>query len=153
MVAVATMLVSAVTVVGGSLASTAVPASAAPGGTNVCTSGVATANVLTGMATGTFSGCHQQGSATTSESFDPTNPFAPTQVTVNWATGHATSVVIAQGGPHLGTNPCPAGDVAGDVHLTVVSGPYSGSTGGYVICFDLSEFPIINSTSVGPIVI
>jgi hypothetical protein len=61
--------------------------------------------------------------------------------------------VIAQGGPHLGTNPCPAGDVAGDVHLSVVSGPYSGSTGGYVICFDLSEFPIINSTSAGPIVI
>jgi hypothetical protein len=156
LVAVTAMLGSAVTIIGGSLATTAVPSSAAPGGTNVCASANGTFDPFTSpLATGTFTGCHQQGSATTVETVNLADPSAPTAVTIYWATGHATSHAIAQGGPFVGTgNPCPAGDTPNSVSITVVSGPYAGSVGGYTICFDLSAFPpVINSTSVGPIVI
>jgi hypothetical protein len=155
MVAVMAMLGSAITLVGGTLATTAIPASAAPGGTNVCASANATFDPFTGpLAIGTFTGCHQQGSATSVEIVNLADPSAPNAVTIHWATGHATSQVIAQGGPFVGTgNPCPAGDIPGSVSITVVSGPYAGSVGGYTICFDLSAFPVINSTSVGPVVI
>ena len=155
LLAVTAMLGSAVTLIGGSLVTTATPSSAAPGGTNVCASANATFDPFTGpVATGTFTGCHQQGSATSVETVNLADPSAPNAVTIYWATGHATSHVIAKGGPFVGTgNPCPTGDVPGSVSITVVSGPYTGWVGGYTICFDLSEFPIINSTSVGPVVI
>jgi hypothetical protein len=155
MLAMTAMWASAVVIIGGSLATTAVPSSAAPDGTNVCANANATFDPFTSpLATGTFTGCHQQRSATSVETVNLADPSAPNAVTIHWATGHATSQVIAQGGPFVGTgNPCPAGDIPGSVSITVVSGPYAGSVGGYTICFDLSDFPVINSTSVGPVVI
>ena len=157
-VAMTAMLASTVAIIGGSLATTAVPSSAAPGGTNVCASftAVGTVDLVTGATTsiGTLSGCHQQGSGTTVQVVGPNqDPNAPTPVTVHWATGHATSEGITTTVPHLSGDPCPAGDVAGDVSITVVHGPYTGSTGGFVICLDLSDFPILHATSVGPVVI
>jgi hypothetical protein len=152
MLAAAAMLVSLVVLTGGSLASTAVPATAAPGNTNVCTSLNATFDPSVGLAIGTLNGCHQQGSGTSVETPNLADPFAPNPVTIHWATGHATSQLIVSTSPASG-NPCPTGDIAGQVSISVVSGPYAGSTGGYVICLDLSEFPVIHSTSVGPVVI
>ena len=52
LITLAAMLASVVTIVGGTLAATAVPSSGAPGGTNVCTGFTATANVVTGVADG-----------------------------------------------------------------------------------------------------
>lgn len=153
MLAMTVTIVSAMTLIGGSLATTPTPASAAAGGTNVCASGVATFDPSTGVSTGTLTGCHQQGSGTTVQVANLADPFAPTPFTIHWATGHATSEAIATPGPHLGVNPCPAGDVAGDISIVVVRGLYAGSTGGYVICLDLSTLPALHATSAGPIVI
>ena len=153
MLAMTVTMVSAVTLIGGSLATTASPASAAAGGTNVCASLVATFDPSTGVSTGALTGCHQQGSGTTVQVPNLADPFAPSPFTIHWATGHATSEAIATPSPHLGGNPCPAGDAAGDISIAVVSGPYAGSTGGYVICLDLSTLPALHATSVGPIVI
>ena len=150
--AMTAMVVSVMTAVGGSLATTAVPASALPGGTNVCSSLVATFDPSTGLSTGTLTGCHQQGSGTTVETPNLADPFAPNPVTIYWATGHATSQLVVSTGPVSG-DPCPAAEIAGKVSISVVSGPYAGSTGGYVICLDLSDYPIIHGTSVGPVVI
>jgi hypothetical protein len=152
MLAAAATLVSLLALTGSSLVTTAVPASAAAGGTNVCASLNATFDPSTGLSIGTLTGCHQQGSGTTVEAPNLADPFAPNPVTLYWSTGHATSHLIVSSGPASG-NPCPAGDIAGQVSISVVSGPYAGSTGGYVICLDLSDFPVIHSTSVGPVVI
>jgi hypothetical protein len=146
------LLGSSLALAGGALVTSAAPASAAAGNTNVCASLVATFDPSTGVSTGTLSGCHQQGSGTTLQTPDLANPFAPSPVTIAWATGHATSDVVVTTGPASG-DPCPAGDIAGAVSITVVHGAYSGSTGGYVICLDLSDYPVIHSTSVGPVVI
>jgi hypothetical protein len=146
------LLGSTLLLAGGTLASSAAPVSAAPGGTNVCASLTATFDPSTGLSTGTLSGCHQQGSGTSIETPNLADPFAPNPVTIRWATGHATSDLIVSSGPTSGT-PCPAGDIAGAVSIAVVHGPYAGSTGGYVICLDFSDYPVIHSTSVGPVVI
>jgi hypothetical protein len=133
---------------------TATPSFAAAGGTNVCESFDATAVAFTNPVIGTLSGCHQQGSGTTVEVVDLNHPFAPTPVTIHWATGHATSEVIVSVSALSGENPCPNKlDSVAHVSITVVHGPYSGSTGGYVQCLDVSNFPILHATSVGPVVI
>jgi hypothetical protein len=137
---------------GGALVTTATPSAAAVGGTNVCASFVATFDPSTGLSIGRLSGCHQQGSGTTVETPNLADPFAPNPVSINWATGHATSDIIVSTGPTQG-NPCPVGDIAAAVSITVVHGPYRGSTGGYVICLDFSDSPLIHATSVGPVVI
>ena len=152
MLAMTAMVVSVMTAVGGSLATTEVPASALAGGTNVCSSLVATFDPSTGLSTGTLTGCHQQGSGTTVETPNLADPFAPNPVTISWATGHATTQLLATTGPVSG-NPCPAGEIAGKVSISVVGGPYAGSTGGYVICLDFSDYPVIHGASVGPVVI
>jgi len=152
MLAMTAMVVSVLTVVGGSLAGTAVPASAVAGGTNVCSSLDATFDPSSGLSTGTLTGCHQQGSGTTVETPNLADPFAPNPVTIYWATGHATSQLVVSTSPVSG-DPCPAGEIAGKVSISVVSGPYAGSTGGYIICLDFSDYPILHGTSVGPVVI
>jgi hypothetical protein len=151
LITLAAMFASVVTIVGGTLAATAVPSSGAPGGTNVCTGFTATANVLTSVATGTLTGCHQQGSGTTLEIVDPNNPLAPTPVTIAWATGHATSEAIVTVVPGPTTAACPLG--TGDVSLNVVDGPYTGSNGHFVQCLQSFSFPNISGISLGPVVV
>jgi hypothetical protein len=141
---------SLVVLAGGALATTAGPSSAATGGTDVCSSAISTSNLITGLGTETLSGCHQQGSATV-VGIQQT-PLSPTLDTIHWATGHATSHAIATAVVSLGA-PCPAGDITNRVTLVVTDGPYAGSTGHNVICSDLSQFPILHSMNLGPVVI
>jgi hypothetical protein len=148
---VAAMTGSLVILGGGALVSTAGPSSAATGGTNVCSSLVGRAVVTTVVvATEAVSGCHQQGSATV-DGFQST-PGGLTQDTIHWATGHATSHAIVAGVSSVGA-PCPAGDVTTRGTLVVIDGPYAGSIGHNVICVDLSRFPILTWTNLGPITI
>jgi hypothetical protein len=141
---------SLVILAGGALVTTAGPSSAATGDANVCSSAVGTENFFTGVGTELVSGCHQQGSATV-VGIQQT-PSSPTLDTIHWATGHATSHAIASDVVNVGT-PCPAGDITNRVTLVVTDGPYAGSTGHNVVCSDLSRFPIITWTNLGPIVI
>jgi hypothetical protein len=152
-VAAAAMLGSALTL-GGTLIATTTPASAAAGGTNVCTSVVGTLDLSAAVPTyrNTFSGCREHGSGTSVEVADLKNPSAPGHATLYWATGHATSENIVTSVTDPG-RPCPAHDIASDVTIRVVQGAYSGSTGHAVICADLSGLPIIHFFSVGPVVI
>jgi hypothetical protein len=146
----AAMSGSLVIVAGGALVTTAGPSSAATGGTDVCSSAISTSNLNTGLGTETLSGCHQQGSATV-VGIQQT-PLSPTLDTIHWATGHATSHAIAFAVVSLGA-PCPAGDITNRVTLVVTDGLYAGSTGHNVICSDLSQFPILHSMNLGPVVI
>ena len=153
---------AAVAIGGGSLVATATPSSAAAGGTNVCANLTETATidpvtfVITEM--GTFSGCDQQGSGTFLAVVGPNqDPAAPGPLTITWATGHAASEAIASTVPRGSVDPqCPAGYTATiDVSLTVVHGPYAGSTGHLEECIDFSGLPlgIVRGVSVGPVVI
>jgi hypothetical protein len=135
---------------GGALVTTAGPSSAATGGTDICSSAISTSNFITGVGTERLSGCHQQGSATVVGVQQ--TPLSPTLDTIHWATGHATSHAIAFAVVNAGA-PCPAADITNRVTLVVVDGPYAGSTGHNVICSDLSQFPIIHSMNLGPLVI
>jgi hypothetical protein len=147
--------VAATFLAGGALVATATPVHAAAGGTNVCASAVGTLDLSAAVPTftTTFTGCHEHGSGTAIEVANLNNPSAPGHATLHWATGNAasenivTSVIDPTGGP------CPAGDIATDVTIQVVHGPYTGSTGHAVICSDLSDLPIIHTFSVGPVVI
>jgi hypothetical protein len=130
-----------------------VRASADTVGTNVCSSVVGTIDYFTGVETGTLSGCHQQGSGTFVQSIDPNNPYGQVAGTIYWATGNATSHVITTSVPDSSV-PCPAGFAYGtDFFITVVNGAYAGSTGYGADCSDVSRFPIIHDTNVGPVVI
>jgi hypothetical protein len=142
--------VSSLVLGSGALATVAGPSSAATGGTNVCSSAVGVENANTGVGTEVLSGCHQHGSATV-EGVEST-PGGPTQDTIHWATGHATSHAVASGVLVSGA-PCPVGDLTNYVTLKVIEGPYAGSTGHNVICIDLSQFPIIHSMNLGPLVV
>jgi len=144
MITVAAMLV---TVAGGTLTATTITASAAEGNTNVCTSYAATINLSTGVITETYNGCHQQGSATAEYTLGQTTP-----ITIHWATGNATSDVVASSVSDP-TGPCPAGQFTTDVTVTVVDGAYTGSIGHNVICADISGLPIVHTTNLGPVVI
>src|SRR6516162_2181139 len=104
----AAMSVSSLVLAGGALVTVAGPSSAAAEGTNVCSSAVGTEDANTGVGTELVSGCHQHGSATV-EGVQST-PLGPTQDTIHWATGHATSHAIASGVLVSGA-PCPAGDL------------------------------------------
>jgi hypothetical protein len=147
------MSVSSLILAGGALVTAAGPSSAATGSTNVCSSFVVMRNFSTSVATGTLSGCHQQGSATVDVQENTQNYFAPFPVTIHWATGHATSRAIAQRTAISLAGPCPAGDVTETGTTTVIDGPYAGSVGHNVLCDDLSHFPIIRDTNLGPFVI
>jgi hypothetical protein len=141
---------SLVVLADGALATIAGPSSAATGGTDVCSSAVSTSNFITGVGTERLSGCHQQGSAMVVGVQQ--TPLSPTLDTIHWATGHATSHAIASAVVSLGA-PCPDGDITNRVTLVVTDGPYAGSTGHNVICSDLSQFPILHSMNLGPVVI
>ena len=138
---------SAMIVGGGMLIATAGPASASAGGTNVCSTFAGTADLSTGVATQTYSGCQEHGSGTAQYTLGPT-----TQFTIHWATGNATSDVVASSVIDP-AGPCPTGEISVDVTLTVVGGAYAGSTGDNVICSDISGLPIVHNTNLGPIVI
>jgi hypothetical protein len=146
----AAMSVSSVILAGGALVTTASPSSAATGGTDVCSSAVGTSNYFTGVATETLSGCHQQGSAVVDE-LRPQGPLGPVQITIHWATGHATSHVTTGPSVYKQGAPCPAGDVWELGTLIVIDGPYAGSTVHNAICDDLSRFPIVTWTNLGPL--
>jgi hypothetical protein len=148
MLAAVAMLGSAVTVGGGMLVATAGPASASAGGTDVCSAFAGTADVSTGVATQTYSGCQEHGSGTAQYTLGPT-----TQFTIHWATGNATSDVVASSVLEPTGGPCPAGELTNHVTLTVVDGAYAGSTGHNITCDDISGFPIVRVTNLGPIVI
>jgi hypothetical protein len=139
---------SAMIVGGGMLIATAGPASASAGGTNVCSTFAGTADLSTGVATQTYSDCQQHGSGTAEYTLGPT-----TQFTIHWATGNATSDVVASAVSDPSGGPCPAGEITNHVTLTVVDGTYAGSTGHNITCADLSAYPIIHVTNLGPIVI
>jgi hypothetical protein len=147
LITVAAMLGSALTLAGGTLLATTTPASATDGGTNVCTSYVGTIDLTTGVITETYNGCHQQGSATAEYTLGQTTP-----ITLHWATGNATSEVVASSVIDP-TGPCPAGQISVDVTVTVVDGAYAGSAGHNVVCSDISGLPIVHNTNLGPIVI
>ena len=152
--AVLAMLGSSLMLAGGAVVAAAGPASAAAGGQNVCSTFSGSADLSAGvpMLTGTFSGCHQQGSGTVSAVLDITG--APAPGAIFWATGHATSVISLSAVIDFSGGPCPAGDVAADVTLTVGGGPYALATpGGGIICADLSGFPIIALSNFGPVTI
>jgi hypothetical protein len=146
-VTVAAMVGTAATLAGGTLTATTIPASATEGGTNVCTSYAGTIDLSTGAITETYSGCHQQGSATAEYALGQTTP-----ITIHWATGNATSVVVVSSAADP-AGPCPAGEFTTDVTLTVVEGAYAGSTGHNVVCSDISGLPIVHNTNFGPLVI
>jgi hypothetical protein len=155
-------MIAVVTIGGGSLVATATPSSAAAGGTNVCTSFTETATIdpvtFVVTAIGTFSGCQQQGSGTFEYSMGPDqDPTAPGLLTINWATGHAASEVLASTVPRVTVDPrCPVPYTATiDLSFTVVHGPYAGSTGQAVECIDFSGLPngIVRGLGVGPVVI
>jgi hypothetical protein len=136
----------------GALVTTAGPASALAGGTNSCTSFLGSADIIQGTLTGTFSGCHQQGSGVLSGALDITG--APAPGNIFWATGHATSVISFSASIDFSGGPCPAGDIAADVTIMVGGGPYeSGTPGGGILCADPSGFPIIALSNFGPVVI
>jgi hypothetical protein len=138
---------------GTALVANAVPASADAGGTDVCSSHVSTFDFFTGVVTGTLSGCHQQGSGTTEALVDPNHPNGPTAATIHWATGNATTHVIITSVPDSSV-PCPAGFAFGtDTYITAVDGPYAGSNGFEATCTDITGFPILHTTNVGPVVI
>jgi hypothetical protein len=147
----AAMSGSLVILAGGALVTTAGPSSAAMGGTNVCSSAVGTAVVGTSeVSTEVLTGCHQQGSGIVHGL--QSTPSSPTQDTIHWATGHATSHAIASSVVSFGA-PCPAGDVTARVTLVVIDGPYAGSTGHNVVCIDISQLPIIHWTNLGPLTV
>jgi len=143
-------------ILSGALVATAGPASAFAGGTNTCTSFSGSADLSAGvpMLTGTFSGCHQQGSGMLNGLLDITG--APAPGNIFWATGHATSVIEFSAVIDFSGGPCPAGDIAADVTIVVGGGPYAtppSATGSGILCADISGFPIIALSSFGPIVI
>jgi hypothetical protein len=148
------MLGSTLGLAGGTLLATAGPAHAATGGQNVCDtfSGSADLSAAVPMVTGTFGGCHQQGSGALSGVLDVTGSPAPGSIM--WATGHATSVISFSATIDFSGGPCPAGDVAADVTIDVGAGPYNtpegGTPGSGILCADISGFPIINLTNFGP---
>jgi hypothetical protein len=155
MVAAAGMFGSAMTLGGGMLIATTTPASADAGGTNVCASAVGTVDLSAAVptVTTTFSGCHEHGSGTATHVEDLNNPSAPSHVTLHWATGHATTESIVTSVIDPSGALCPAGDIAFDSTIRVVHGPYTGSTGHYTKCTDISGLPIVHTFSVGPVVI
>ena len=146
----AAMTASLVILAGGALVTTAGPSSAAKKGTNVCSRATSTSNIVTGVGTERLSGCRHHRSATVVGT--QKSPSSPTHDTIHWATGHATSHAIAYAVVSFGA-PCPAGDITNRVTLVVVDGPYAGSTGHNVICVDLSRYPILTWTNLGPITI
>jgi hypothetical protein len=152
---VAVMLMAALLFAGGALLGTAGPASAATGGTNVCSTLSATVDLSAAvpMVTGTLSGCHQQGSGAWS-AVATTRPGS-TPGSIAWRTGHATSnFVITTVAVDFTGGPCPAGDVAADFTIAVTSGPYEGSQGALVECVDISHYPTsLTITNFGSITI
>ena len=146
----AAMTGSLVILAGGALVTPAGPSSAATRGINVCSRAISTSNLVTGVGTERLSGCRHHRSATVVGT--QKTPTSPTHDTIHWATGHATSHAIAYAVVSFGA-PCPAGDITNRVTLVVIDGPYAGSIGHNVICSDLSQFPIIHSMNLGPLVI
>jgi hypothetical protein len=146
------LLGAPLTMAGAALLASAGLASAATGSTNVCSSSVGTANAVTGVNAVTLSGCHQQGSGTVDGFIDPNHPFGPNPGTIHWASGNATSHTVTTSvlDPSL---PCPAGQFGSDVTITVLDGAYAGSNATNAFCSDVSGFPIIHTTNLGPVVI
>jgi hypothetical protein len=148
------MLAASLMLSGGAFVATAGPASALAGGTNSCTTFVGSADLIQGTLTGTFSGCHQQGSGMLNGILDITG--APAPGSIMWATGHATSVITFSAFVDFSGGPCPAPDIAADVTIVVGGGPYAtppAATGGGILCADPSGFPFIALTNFGPVVI
>jgi hypothetical protein len=148
MLAAVAVFASAVTVSGGMLTTTTGPASAFAGGTDVCSTFAGTVDLSTGVVTQTYSHCREHGSGTAAYSLGRT-----TQFSIHWATGNATSSVVASAVVDSSGGPCPAGELTNHVTLTVVHGAYTGSTGHNITCDDLSGNPIVHVTNLGPIVI
>ena len=151
-VVAAALLGAPLTLAGAGLFASSVPASADTAGTNVCSSLVTTTDLTTDLTTTTISGCHEHGSGTVEGFIDPNNPNGPQSGTLHWATGNATSDFVGTS-VFDSTVPCPAGEIGSDTYSTVVSGAYAGSTGSVRACSDFSGYPIIVTTSVGPVVI
>ena len=146
----AAMTASLVILAGGALVTPAGPSSAATRGINVCSRAISTSNLVTGVGTERLSGCRHHHSATVVGT--QKTPTSPTHDTIHWATGHTSSHAIAYDVVSSGA-PCPAGDITNRVTLVVTDGLYAGSTGHNVICSDLSQFPILHSMNLGPVVI
>jgi hypothetical protein len=151
-VAIAAMLCSSLILAGGTLLATAGSASAAAGGTNVCNTLLAGADISAGTLTGTFSDCHQQGSGTVVAGFDVSG--GASAGSIFWATGHATSLITLQLiAIDFSGDGCPTpGAIAATVMLTVGGGPYEGSGSTAVICADPTTTPI-TVTNLAPVVI
>jgi hypothetical protein len=152
---IAVMFLTSLLLAGGVLFSTAGPATAAPGGTNVCSSLTASVDLSAAVpaGTGTLSGCHQQGSGAWS-ALEISSPGSSSLGSISWQTGHATSVfVLTLTSLDFTRGPCPAGDIAASFTMTVESGPYEGSNGGLVECAKLSHYPIVGLSNFGLVII
>jgi hypothetical protein len=161
-VGVAVMSAASLMVAGGAFLTTAGPATAAPGGTNVCMSLSATESYSPGVPpTGTVSGCHQQMSGTWLQPPGPS--YGSSQGSIIWQTGGATSIVKFtntsldySGGPCPASEAPPGAGVFAGFAITVLSGPYAGSTGTVMECVDFSGYMsqgIVKLTNYGPITI
>jgi hypothetical protein len=151
-----TAVLASMLTIGGALVATAPSASALPDGTNVCEGFVGDPlNLLSPppvVVTGTLFGCHQQGSGTTREVVNSSDPSAPTLVTITWATGHATSDEIVTVTNIPVDSRCPGATFEGIVDAQVVHGPYTGSGGEGIQCTVLA-FPFLIGYSAGPVTI
>jgi hypothetical protein len=140
------MLASSLALAGGVLLTSAGPASAVTGGLETCTSFSTVVDLGTGAATGTISGCNSKG-------LNPGNitlNVATATGSIFWAAGHATSLISAI--PEVGVGDCSTVGTGADLPVTVVitvlDGPFSGTTGGGVLCLDFGTFNLVNN---GPI--
>ena len=146
------MLGATMGLAGGTLLATAGPASAATGGTNVCDTLVAGADLGAGTLTGTLTGCHQQGMGTITAGFDISGGVS--SGSIFWATGKATSLINLQLiAIDFSGDGCPTpGAIASTVLLTVGGGPYEGSGSTATLCADPTTTPI-TVTNITPVVI
>jgi hypothetical protein len=134
---VAAMLASSLAFAGGVLLTSAGPASALAGGGQTCTSLSTTLDLGSGSVSGTISGCNSPGH----------NPgtivlsIASGGGSIFWASGKATSLLQITS-EQIGVGDCssvnsPDPQLPVTVGLTVLNGPFVGTSGGGVLCVDV----------------
>jgi hypothetical protein len=149
------MLGASLLLSGGVLLATAGSASAAAGGLETCTSLTASIDLLTLTATGTISGCNSAGLNPGNITIGPLDlSGGPSPGSIFWAAGKATSLTTTSADITMGPDCSAIAASTGDPQLpitltiTVLAGPFAGTTGGGGACVDLVTFTLVN---VGPI--
>lgn len=150
--AVVALLATSLMLAGGALVSTASPASALAGGGQTCTSLTATVDISATppIATGTLSGCNSVGHNPGSLTAVVDITGAPSPGSIFWASGKATSLITLTAAVNTASTVCASG-IEADTTISVGGGPFVGTSGGGVLCADLSNFPVVSLTNFGPI--